>query len=301
MSHQRTMTSVRHDARPAEADHEAHSRAEPGRGASGYIYVKTVVEWMAALILLVVLFPLLALLVKLTSEGPVFYQQSRQGRFGGPFQIHKFRTMSHRCEAATGPVWSVGDDPRVTRLGRWLRDTHLDELPQLWNVLRGNMSLIGPRPERPDIAAKIERAIPEFRERLLVRPGMTGLAQMRVPPDSDLHTVRRKLAHDRYYILHMGPGLDALIVVSTALHVTGMAATMASRRLVKSFPLPQAAKAPSEGAPPDLFVVSAQFGPHTVAPRDESTWTDWAARYPVVTSDRPSDAVKPEVLVPRAA
>jgi lipopolysaccharide/colanic/teichoic acid biosynthesis glycosyltransferase len=114
-------------------------------------------------------------------------------------------------------VWSVANDPRVTRAGRWLRDTHIDELPQLWNVLRGEMSLIGPRPERPEIAARIERSLPEFRDRLSVRPGLSGLAQVLLPPDADLQTVQNKLAHDLEYLRSVGPGLDLRIALATVL------------------------------------------------------------------------------------
>ena len=144
-----------------------------------YVRLKTSIEWCVALVLLVLMSPLLlglAILVGLTSKGSVIYSQWRVGRSGKPFRIYKLRTMVHQCEAHTGPVWAVTDDPRSTRVGHWLRDTHLDELPQLWNVLRGHMSLIGPRPERPEIAAQIEQTIPQFQYRLLVRPGITGLA-----------------------------------------------------------------------------------------------------------------------------
>jgi lipopolysaccharide/colanic/teichoic acid biosynthesis glycosyltransferase len=221
----------------------------PGSGgASGYHGVKAALDWVAALVLLICAAPLLAalaILLKLTSEGPVIYTQVRLGRFGAPFRILKLRTMTHGCEAITGPVWSIADDPRVTKVGQWLRGTHLDELPQLWNVLRGEMSLIGPRPERPDIAAHIERSLPEFRERLMVRPGITGLAQIRLPADSDLDTVRRKLAHDRHYVWKMGPALDARIAISTALYLVGAAITAASRQLVRAFAPPPAAEPPA--------------------------------------------------------
>jgi lipopolysaccharide/colanic/teichoic acid biosynthesis glycosyltransferase len=139
--------------------------------------------------------------------------------------------MAHECEATTGPVWSIAGDPRVTSVGRWLRDTHLDELPQLWNVLRGEMSLIGPRPERPEIAVQIERWLPEFGQRLAVRPGIAGLAQICLPPDADLFTVRRKLAYDLRYIQNIGPSLDARIAVATVFHFVGRTAGAISRTL----------------------------------------------------------------------
>jgi lipopolysaccharide/colanic/teichoic acid biosynthesis glycosyltransferase len=220
-----------------------------GTGAGAYAPLKACLEWFAALLLLIASLPLLALVawaIKSSSPGPVLYSQVRLGRGAKPFRIYKLRTMTHRCEATTGPVWSLADDPRVTGVGRWLRDTHLDELPQLWNVLRGEMSLIGPRPERPEIAAKIERAIPRFAERLRVRPGITGLAQMRLPADSGIDTVAEKLAHDLAYVRRLGPGLDARIVASTLLHFAGWGATVASRRLVRPF-------APSRAATPTVL------------------------------------------------
>jgi lipopolysaccharide/colanic/teichoic acid biosynthesis glycosyltransferase len=178
-----------------------------------------------ALTLLVLGGPLilgLALLVKLTSRGPAFYTQTRLGRHGVPFTIYKLRTMVNKCESLTGPRWSIPGDPRVTGLGRFLRRSHLDELPQLVNVLRGDMSLIGPRPERPEFLPELERACPRYRERLAVRPGVTGLAQVQLPPDTSVLSVRRKLAYDLYYIRHLGPGLDLSLLSCTALYALGV-------------------------------------------------------------------------------
>jgi lipopolysaccharide/colanic/teichoic acid biosynthesis glycosyltransferase len=206
-----------------------------------YLRARAAVEWFLAFALFVGAMPLLlglGLAVRVTSEGPIFYSQWRVGRFGKPFRIYKLRTMNNRCEAHTGPVWAVADDPRTTRIGRWLRDSHLDELPQLWNVLCGHMSLIGPRPERPEIAAQIERTLPEFRHRLSVRPGITGLAQVRLPADSDLDTVRRKLGHDLYYIRNLGPLLDARVVLSTCFRLVGDLALSMSRRIARPIALP---------------------------------------------------------------
>jgi lipopolysaccharide/colanic/teichoic acid biosynthesis glycosyltransferase len=201
-----------------------------------YARVKVVVEWIASLALLVLAVPLVAMLaviIKATSRGPVFYSQLRLGRSGRPFRIYKLRTMFYDCEAVTGPVWSATDDPRVTRVGRWLRDTHLDELPQLLNVIRGQMALIGPRPERPEMAARIERTLPDFADRLLVRPGITGLAQMRMPADMDLQAVREKLDHDLEYIRDFGPSLDARICLSTLFYFVGAVATIAITHIVR--------------------------------------------------------------------
>src|SRR5205814_291249 len=115
-------------------------------------------------------------LVRITSRGPAFYTQTRLGLRGRTFTIYKLRSMYEYCENHSGPLWSSKDDPRVTPLGRFIRRTHIDELPQLWNILRGDMSLIGPRPERPEFLPKLETIVPRYRERLRVRPGVTGLA-----------------------------------------------------------------------------------------------------------------------------
>jgi len=203
-----------------------------------YLAVKRVFDWLIALFLAVMSAPillLLAALVKLTSPGPAFYVQSRLGFRGRTFMIIKLRTMRHNCETASGPVWSLPGDERVTRLGRVLRDTHLDELPQLLNVLLGHMSLVGPRPERPEIAAKIEKVLPEFRSRLLVRPGVTGLAQMRLPADTDLEGVRLKLAHDLYYVREISFLLDLRVAFSTAFYFLATLAHAICVGLISSY------------------------------------------------------------------
>jgi lipopolysaccharide/colanic/teichoic acid biosynthesis glycosyltransferase len=183
-----------------------------------------VLEFVLALLLLAVTAPLILLamlLIKLTSWGPVIYTQTRLGRNGRPFTIYKLRTMVHKCESLTGACWSAPEDPRVTAVGRLLRRTHLDELPQLWNVLRGEMGLIGPRPERPEFVPQLEQALPHYGRRLLVRPGLTGLAQVQLPPDTDLQSVRLKLAYDLYYVDNAGFWLDVRIALSTLLKLLG--------------------------------------------------------------------------------
>ncbi len=203
-----------------------------------YVLVKSALEWTAALVLTVIVGPLillLALLTRASSPGPAFYSQVRQGYRGRPFRIYKIRSMAHNCEAATGAVWSPGaTDPRVTRLGRLLRDTHLDELPQLINVLKGDMSLIGPRPERPEIASRLERMLPEYCNRLLLKPGVTGLAQVELPPDVDVESVRRKLAFDLHYVREATPLLDAKILFATFFQFLGAAINAIGKALVKS-------------------------------------------------------------------
>jgi lipopolysaccharide/colanic/teichoic acid biosynthesis glycosyltransferase len=184
-----------------------------------------VIEFIVALGLLVLGAPVIllaALLVRLTSRGPGFYVQTRLGRHGRPYQMYKLRTMYHECERASGPCWSPAGDPRVTPLGRFLRRSHLDELPQLVNVLRGEMSLVGPRPERPEFVPELERALPHYWERLRVRPGVTGLAQIQLPADTDLESVRRKLAYDLYYVHGRNPWLDLRILAGTAFKVLGV-------------------------------------------------------------------------------
>ena len=174
---------------------------------------------------------LAALLVKLTSRGPAFYTQTRVGRNGRLFSILKLRTMIHNCESLTGPRWSMPGDPRVTPVGWLLRKSHLDELPQLLNVLRGEMSLIGPRPERPEFVPELELALSSYRQRLNVRPGVTGLAQVQLPPDTDLESVRRKLSHDLYYIRHLGPWLDLRLLACTACYALGIPLRLVRRVL----------------------------------------------------------------------
>jgi lipopolysaccharide/colanic/teichoic acid biosynthesis glycosyltransferase len=183
--------------------------------------VKAVLDAFGALILLILLSPTMlvaGLAVKLTSSGPVFYRQPRQGRNGKVFKVWKFRTMIDNAEAGLGAVWSSAGDPRITPIGRFLRETHVDEFPQLFNVLAGSMSLVGPRPERPEIASELAYRIPGYALRLALRPGITGFAQVRLPPDTDLAGVRRKLAHDLYYIQHAGLLMDLKILLRTAIN-----------------------------------------------------------------------------------
>ena len=195
---------------------------EPWRRLGWYPTFKLVAEFVLALFMFGVSAPIMAvaaLLVKLTSPGPAFYSQVRIGKNGRPFRIYKIRSMYHNCEQHSGPRWSTPGDLRVTRIGRFLRATHMDELPQLWNVLRGDMSLVGPRPERPEFVWQLEKVLPDYRERLTVRPGVTGLAQVHLPPDTDLVSVRRKLAHDLYYVQRQGLWLDAQLLLCTAFRV----------------------------------------------------------------------------------
>ena len=190
-----------------------------------YSTVKVIVESISTLILLVLTGPLVLVLmglIRLTSYGPALYKQVRLGLNGRPYTIFKLRTMYHDCERLSGPQWSLAGDPRITPLGHILRKTHLDELPQLWNVLRGDMSLVGPRPERPEFVVELERVIPGYGVRLQVRPGITGLAQIQLPPDEDFAGVRRKVAYDSYYVRRVGLWLDFRILLGTCLKILGV-------------------------------------------------------------------------------
>lgn len=187
-----------------------------------YLPIRAVCDLLLALCVIVVSAPVIAiaaLLVKLTSRGPAFYCQTRVGKHGRSFTLIKLRTMVHQAEAISGPVWAEQEDARVTPIGRFLRNTHLDEFPQLLNVLLGQMSLIGPRPERPEFVAKLEWDLPHYRTRLRLRPGITGLTQLLLPPDTDLDGVRRKLVFDMFYVRYVNPWLDLRILCSTACHL----------------------------------------------------------------------------------
>ncbi|MGH7495679.1 MAG: sugar transferase [bacterium] len=207
-----------------------------------------------ALIITLPFFLLIPILIKLDSPGPVLYRQVRTGcnrrrrerrvqnlqvgkdrrrsprrvgnALGKPFTIYKFRTMVKDAERRSGPVWAMRDDPRITNLGHWLRSTHLDELPQLWNVLRGDMSLVGPRPERPEIIAKIIHEIPAYEQRLLAKPGLTGLAQVCWKYDSSMEDVRKKLQLDLLYLARQTWHMRLRILMYTMIKALSPAATI---------------------------------------------------------------------------
>ncbi len=167
------------------------------------------------LALLTLLLPPMALAIRLDSPGPVFYRQIRLGRGGRPFTLYKLRSMIADAEPE-GAIWSPPGDPRVTRVGRWLRSSRLDELPQAWNILRGDMSLIGPRPERPELVEALARRIPYYRARHALRPGLTGWATVRLGYAAGEDDALRKLEHDLYYIKHRSLLLDLRILLMTA-------------------------------------------------------------------------------------
>ena len=156
-----------------------------------------------------------AIAIKLNSPGPLVFSQERVGKDGKVFRMHKFRSMFEDAEAKTGPVWATTNDPRVTSVGRFLRKTRLDEIPQFMDVLRGDMSLVGPRPERPHFVAQLAQEIPLYKRRLSVKPGITGWAQIKQGYDTSLDDVRSKVKYDLFYIENMSFRMDIKILLMT--------------------------------------------------------------------------------------
>jgi len=224
---------------------------------------------LAALLLLIPALPIiamLALLARLSSPGPGIYRQNRVGYRNKTFTLYKIRTMRQDAEAASGPVWSSGKgDPRVTQFGSFIRALHLDELPQLFNVVRGEMNLIGPRPERPEFTEHLAEAFPGYVQRVAIRPGITGLAQIQLPADTDLDSVQLKLATDLKYLESATLWLDLRIVACTA-------------RLVRAFGFPYGAggtgrsKLAPGHAPKKVPPVSRAFDRHL---NDEAAAAGW--------------------------
>jgi lipopolysaccharide/colanic/teichoic acid biosynthesis glycosyltransferase len=184
---------------------------------SGYFRFKRCVDVAGVFVIAAVLLPIILmfmLLVRLTSKGPIFYSQLRCGKDGKPFKMYKIRSMVHNAETE-GAIWSCDDDPRITTVGRIMRKRHIDELTQLYNVLRGEMSLVGPRPERPEFVEILKEQIPGYEHRMLVLPGMSGFAQLNFPGDADIEDVRRKLIFDLEYIENASFWLDVRILAAT--------------------------------------------------------------------------------------
>jgi len=217
---------------PTTESHETGSRID-GRYVSWIQRFLDVLVALAGLAFFTLVLPVIALVIKLDSPGPVFYSQERIGQDrrrqraahpgrerrgalvpGRPFQVWKLRTMATDAERH-GPQWAKKNDARVTRIGRLMRKTRLDEVPQFWNVLRGEMSVVGPRPERLCFINKLEKDVPHYRERLKVRPGITGLAQIENGYDTDLESVRQKVALDRRYVREVGLSTDLRILART--------------------------------------------------------------------------------------
>jgi lipopolysaccharide/colanic/teichoic acid biosynthesis glycosyltransferase len=233
---------------------------------SPYDNVKRVLDLTISLILLVVASPLILILmlsVWTGSKGSPLYSQRRLGHRGKTITIYKIRTMYQDSERDSGPVWSGRGDPRVTPIGRLLRASHVDELPQLINILRGEMSLIGPRPERPEIAARLEKIFPGYGDRLRTRPGLTGLAQVLQGPDVDLQSVNLKLGYDLFYLENAGFSLDIRICVATVLHVLHVPAPWIARICI--LPLGEAAVGDEPSVPlGERIALTSQAHPFTV-------------------------------------
>ena len=179
---------------------------------------KRLIDILAAVVGLILALPLMMMttaIVKLSSRGPALYHQKRVGQHGREFTIHKFRTMRTDAEAGTGAVWASAGDPRVFPLGRLLRRTRLDELPQLWNVLCGEMSFVGPRPERPEFVAQLAEQIPFYGQRHAVKPGLTGWAQVRYSYGASVEDAMEKLQYDLFYIKNLSIAFDLFIIFST--------------------------------------------------------------------------------------
>ncbi len=211
----RHFTKIEVEATPAHV---------PTTGQRIYAPLRRVLDFTMALAILVLAAPVMmlaAIIVRATSRGPAFYTQVRTGLNGKPFTIFKIRSMVDKCESLTGPRWTIPGDPRVTPIGWLLRKTHIDELPQLLNVLRGDMSLIGPRPERPEFVQELEKSVPGYQHRHAVLPGITGLAQVQLHPDTDLESVRAKLVYDLHFVRQQSLWLDIRIMVATGLHILG--------------------------------------------------------------------------------
>jgi lipopolysaccharide/colanic/teichoic acid biosynthesis glycosyltransferase len=185
---------------------------------SSYFRYKGFVDRFVAALLLIPILPImliLAICIKLTSKGPCVYAQERLGRNGRPFTMYKLRSMVVDAEKSTGAVWASQNDSRVTVIGKFLRKFHLDELPQLLNVLRGEMALVGPRPERDEFVKILSREIDGYSYRLLVIPGVTGFAQLNLPPDLEVADVRRKISLDFEYIENASFWFDFVLILGT--------------------------------------------------------------------------------------
>jgi sugar transferase (PEP-CTERM system associated) len=190
-----------------------------GRGRQARITTvsRNAVHWLVALIGFILSLPIMtltAILIKLESKGPVFYKQERVGKNGHAFVLMKFRSMKVDAEKS-GPVWASKGDDRTTRVGRIIRKVRIDEIPQFWNILRGEMSFVGPRPERPHFVSQLADEIPYYEQRHLIAPGLTGWAQIKYPYGASIEDARQKLQYDLFYIKNYSLLLDAIIMFET--------------------------------------------------------------------------------------
>ena len=279
------------------------SVCEPEIEAASYFVWKGWLMRIIGTLLLIILLPailLLVLLVRCTSSGPGLYRQRRAGKNDRIFYVYKIRSMYNNAEQITGPVWCRPGDSRITPVGRVLRLLYLDELPQLFNVARGDMCLVGPRPERPEIIEKFLKDIPNYCDRQQVLPGISGLAQINLPPDVDVNSARAKLFLDLDYIQTASLGLDMRILLCTALRVLSIRGGYVPRwlKLDRSVPSGMERTSTDDVARVEL---SPFFGPayqsSAVIPdgserRDEvtvpTTESDRVAAA-IATNDRPSE------------
>jgi len=257
-----------------------------------YLPIKAALDFAIALLIAIPATPIVivaAAVVKLTSPGPAFYHQQRVGKHGRLFTLLKLRTMIDNAEAMTGPVWASESDPRVTPFGRFLRESHIDEFPQLINVLQGHMSLVGPRPERPEFMTRLQTVVPRYAERLGVRPGITGLTQLRLPPDTDPKGVHKKLVYDLYYVRRANLWLDTRIIAYTGYQLLSCIVVAMLDPLRPTFELPR------------WEIVSRETGleneSEIAEPMHSGSWTagdnGHAASVPAQISSAPSTSTVP--------
>jgi exopolysaccharide biosynthesis polyprenyl glycosylphosphotransferase len=190
-----------------------------GRGRQARLsgLTRTAFHWLVALVGAILCLPLAvftAILIKLDSKGPVFYRQERVGKNGHTFMVTKFRSMRIDAEQS-GPRWAAADDDRTTRVGKFIRKVRIDEIPQFWNILKGEMSFVGPRPERPHFVTQLADEIPYYEQRHLIAPGLTGWAQIKYRYGASIEDARQKLQYDLYYIKNQSLALDAAILFET--------------------------------------------------------------------------------------
>ena len=263
------------------ATREAVESTENTPVLPAYFGWKGLVDRLVAAVLLVPGLPMIGLLIVLvrtTSKGPGIFAQERTGRDGEPFTMYKLRSMRVDAESSSGAVWSGKNDPRITPIGGMLRKLHLDELPQLFNVLRGEMSLIGPRPERPEFVSVLAEQIDDYEDRLTVLPGVTGLAQINLPPDTDLNSVRRKQTLDVEYIQTASCSMDLRILLCTLLRVVGIRGEVAMRsmRLERHVVLPELEIDADDSAPEeaDEDLTPDLLNDANSVLRETLTWSD---------------------------
>jgi sugar transferase (PEP-CTERM system associated) len=202
------------ELRPSQLIFSTELGPNPGQVMLQSLYSMTIALVGAAVMAPVML--LVAALVRITSPGPALFRQQRVGKNDVVFTLYKFRSMYRDAEASSGAVWAKQDDPRITPAGRWLRRLRLDELPQLFNVLKGEMSIVGPRPERPEFVTELAQRIPYYRQRHCVKPGITGWAQINHKYGDSIEDTITKLEYDLYYIKNLAPALDAFVMFHTA-------------------------------------------------------------------------------------